>query len=180
MKREKIPALIILVVLVGLVTVFYLFKPHPIIEDVDNNIRITIFYNPYYDQEADEQKYHKIPVDWVMLVDDRYNEVPDDNALVANYDDRDILDCLSRYNEYLTLSRHNGFMIQEVELEIFIKNMDDLDEPQRIIILGNTSYRFGSSGDPKYKIQDADKLRAELLDLIDIKGIIEAPDHEND
>jgi len=142
MNRKKYLTLLFgIILLLGMIVVFNLFAPRPIVEDVSGSRIIRIQYNPYFDQEMDER------------ID------------ITDYDEKGILNCLGRYSEYRTLnSLANGYWIGDVELEVIINTGNGL----KSILLGTDNYSYESYGKPKYKIRDAGNLKAELLDIMEI------------
>jgi len=96
--------------------------------------------------------------------------VPADRIIVADYVEREILDCLRHYKEYMILSWTSGYWLGDVELELWIFTKDGRED--KFILLGNANYIYKArpNWSPNYKIQDADKLRVELLDIIEKQG----------
>lgn len=153
MKITKYHILIIFALIICIAVVFCLFKPRPIVDDINNIREIQVFYNPYYDQDVAEQRDY---------------DADADRVLVADYDEKLMLECLSRYKEYRTLNLNQGYWMGDVQLEFVI--MKDKG-PTTCILLGSVNYSYHPNGKFKFKIQGADKLKAELLDLIDIQKI---------
>lgn len=141
MSRKKYLTLLPgIILLLGMIVVFNLFAPRPIVEDVSGSRIIRIQYNPYFKQDMDER------------ID------------ITDYDEDGILNCLGRYLEYRTLNTLVGYCISNVELEVIIYTEDGF----KSVLLGTDNYSYESNGKPKYKIRDADNLKAELLDMMAI------------
>ena len=82
----------------------------------------------------------------------------------SNYDEAEVLKCLSRYKEYRTIFRASGHFLNDMELEISLT----VNGESKTIILGNINYMTKAYGAPKHGIYNADALRKELLDILNL------------
>lgn len=82
----------------------------------------------------------------------------------SNYDEAEVLKCLSRYKEYRTIFRASGHFLNDMELEISLT----VNGESKTIILGNINYMTKAYGAPKHGIYNADVLRKELLDILNV------------
>lgn len=145
MIRKKYLILLIgIVILLNMIVVFHFFGPRQIVEDISGSQVIRIQYNPYLNQEADAR------------ID------------ITNYEEKKILTCLSRYTEQRILgSAASGYWIGDVQLEVIINTENGL----KSILLGTDNYSYESYGKPKFRIRDADSLKAKLLAMMDIDAM---------
>ncbi len=119
-----------------------LFAPRPIIKDPDSVQIIRIQYNPYVNQNIDGM------------------------IEVSSYNPEQILDCLSRYKERLTLSKAKGYWMGDVEMEIVVSTADGLKD----ILLGNVNYTYESYNTFKSEIIDPETLLLELKNFINLSA----------
>lgn len=133
------------VVIFGILLVFSFYFPRPIVSDA-RNARITISYNPNFNHATQDL---------------------DDIITIENVDKKRVLDCLSHYSEQKILFGRatESVWMGDIELYIFISEGGE----SKILSLGNTNYSYKSYGKPMYKILDAEKLTAELLEIINVK-----------
>ena len=82
----------------------------------------------------------------------------------SNYDEAEVLKCLSRYKEYRTIFRASGHFLNDMELEISLT----VNGESKTILLGNINYMTKAYGAPKHGIYNADDLRNELLDILNV------------
>lgn len=82
----------------------------------------------------------------------------------SNYDEAEVLKCLSRYKEYRTIFRASGHFLNDMELEISLA----VNGEHKTILLGNINYMTKAYGAPKHGIYNADALRNELLDILNL------------
>ena len=80
-----------------------------------------------------------------------------------------VLECLSRYQEYRTLSFEQGYSLSDMELEIYIQD----GEESKTIVLGNINYSARTYGAQKRGIYNADALREELLEILGLTDYAE-------
>ncbi|MBS6546239.1 MAG: hypothetical protein KH319_02520 [Butyricicoccus pullicaecorum] len=119
------------------------FFPRPIVPDIEDTRVISVYYNPYFMENSNE-----IPV-----------SIPD-------FDEQKILECLSRYRKYYTLSRAGQRSVSDIQLEIGILTNDDTHQT---ITLGNIHNDIAESyGAWKQGVYNADALREELLDILEL------------
>ena len=143
-KKYLILFIVIALILCAAIILFLpqLFPSHNIIEASDAASIVRITYNPYVDQG-------------------NYEAVE-----ITEYDESEVLSCLSRYKERRTLAKAGGYRLGDVEIEIMLHTQDGL----KSILLGNRNlnYSFQSSDHPKYTILDVENLRLELLKILNI------------
>lgn len=84
----------------------------------------------------------------------------------SDYDEAEVLKCLSRYKEYRTIFRAGDFFLNDMELEISLT----VNGESKTILLGNINYMTKSYGAPKHGIYHADALRNELLDILNVSN----------
>lgn len=150
MKRKKYSAFVVcVVILFATILTVAAFLPRPIIEEVSNSRIVWIHYNPYFHTNRTD-----------------YADYTDARSTLADYDEKEILTCLSQYKEYRTLNRNSGYALDRVELEILLHTGDEL----KSIVLGTENRSSGSNRAPNYKILDADTLRVNLIKIMDISG----------
>ena len=82
----------------------------------------------------------------------------------SDYDEAEVLKCLSRYKEYRTIFRANGHFLNDMELEISLM----VNGESKTILLGNINYMTKAYGAPKHGIYHADALRNELLGMLNV------------
>lgn len=85
----------------------------------------------------------------------------------SDYDEAEVLKCLSRYKEYRTIFRASDFFLNDMELEISLT----VNGESKTILLGNINYMTKAYGAPKHGIYNADALRNELLDILNLSDI---------
>ncbi len=139
MKKLKKIMLILFSVFLVFSIIFY---PKRICSEKDN-IRIDrIVYNSKFNTEGDE-----------------YNRIE-----VTDYDFDEVVNCISKYKSYLTLSRATGYQLKNSEIEIFLF----VNGKSRNIVLGNINYVTGNYGKLKRTIVNADELKRELTVLLEL------------
>jgi hypothetical protein len=132
------------VLLVCIIVIFVLFSPRPLIDDVDQCEITLLQYNPHFNEEE------QVEADIIPLTD--YNEA-------------ELLECLSYYKERRTLIKaEGGFWIGDLELQIMINT----GKESKILLLGNLNFSYENYGKTQFKILDADSLRLELLNMISV------------
>lgn len=133
------------VAILGILLIFSLCVPRPIVSD-PSNVIITISYNPNFNHATQDV---------------------DDIITIENFDKKRVLDCLSHYSEQKILFGRatESVWMGDIELYIFISEGGQ----SKILSLGNTNYSYQSYGEPMYKILDAKKLTAELLEIMNVK-----------
>ncbi len=72
---------------------------------------------------------------------------------------KQIIECISKYKEQRTLTRHKGYAMKDVQMSILVRTSDGLKE----IIIGRNTYSQKGSG-PAYKILDGEKFKKEIFD----------------
>ncbi len=84
------------------------------------------------------------------------------------YDGERILKCLSKYNEYRTILPMRGFGFENVE--IYMQVIINSNAQSKVIVLGNdyVNYAAEAYGSLKHGIYNADALRKELLDILNV------------
>ena len=88
------------------------------------------------------------------------NEIP---VSIPDFDEQKILECLSSYRKYYTLSRAGQRSVSDIQLEIGILTNDT----HQTITLGNIHNDIAESyGAWKQGVYNADALREELLDIL--------------
>lgn len=130
-KKWLAPAVIVLV-LVAAVVVY--FTPRPIL----------------WDPTAVEVR--------ILQKNPHYGEPNGDFELIEEYNEQAILECLSRYKAFPSLSRANGYLASKVKLTVFLSNGDS-------ILVGDINYYDKANG-VRYLIVDAKALEAELLEIL--------------
>lgn len=140
MKSKNHVLLFAMIALIAFVLIFVLFLPRPIVEDPYVTSIVRIIFNPYLNQNID------------AAID------------IKEYNEENILACLSQYKERRTMSKATGYWLGDVEIEIIINTDDGL----RSILLGNINYSYNSYGKLKNKILHADNLRLDIMKFIDI------------
>lgn len=141
-KRKYIAFLTCIVILIAVIVVFHIFDSRPIIDNIHESHIVRIKYNPHFKEDVDE------------FMD------------IVNYDEIELLNCLSYYTERRTLTPADGYWLGDVELEIIIHTKEGL----KCIILGAEHYSYQALH-PKYKIEDGEKLRNRLIALFDIPTV---------
>lgn len=147
MKKTPLRIIIFSLLLCSVAVAFYIFSPHPVLIRSEAVHIVKIQYNPMFNQEGDS------------LIE------------VLEYDEGEILDCLSQYAEQRTLSTATSYWLGDVEWEITI----DTDHGLKTVVLGNDSYSYQSYGKPKFQISNANALKLELLELLQIPYTCEPP-----
>lgn len=119
---------------------FFFFLPRPILKDENSSRIISVEYNPYWKENS--------------------NEMP---VSLSGYDEKKLLECLSRYKKYFTLSRAGQIHVSDTLLDIsFVSD----GKPQSMVLGDIHNYIAESYGSVKYGVYNADALRAELLDIL--------------
>lgn len=92
-----------------------------------------------------------------------------DRIEIENFNSDDVIDCISKYKSHLTLLRAIGYQLKDSEIEVFLTT----NRKGIHIVLGNINYETSNYGELKRNIIDADDLKKELkqlLQLDDLKG----------
>lgn len=139
--RKKIILLSILAILVCAVLIAALFHPAPILDDSEEIFYLWITYNPSYGMQETS-----------------------DFIEISDYNQDEVLNCLSKYNETLTLERSYSYSLNDVELEIMIYSEKGLKQI-RMGDINEVSYGYGSF---LRTIEQGDFLRKELKDILNL------------
>lgn len=146
MRRKKRLIITGVLLLLGGALLFYLYAPHPIVKDLNTSRIDILFYNPNFNQ-----------------VDNSASPL-----VLDNFDEKAVLDCLSRYAEHRTFRQGpKGFGQANMQFYIFLQT----GNTSKSILLGNENYIDKGNGKAMYGILNADALRAELFEIL-------APDFE--
>ena len=138
-KAKKIFNWCALAALIIMICVY--FFPRPIVRDPDNS---SIFFIQYRPDDS--------PVlDFYYLKGEE-----------ADFDEKAVLECLSRSREVRTPWNSMTFQSGRVTLYIAVTDND----VSKHILLGDINYRDSSTGTPEYKILGAEALKDELLDIL--------------
>ncbi|MBQ9979605.1 MAG: hypothetical protein IJP23_00880 [Oscillospiraceae bacterium] len=133
MIKKLPPALSIICVVVLIIAVF--FSPRVVVRNPDNAQIISLEYNEEYQRGGDG---------FVML---------------ENYDEKEILEILHGYKERRSLSRAQGYAMEDVQLRIILTAGNRSKE----ILLGDVNYSSAGNGTAKFSVIYYDDLRNELL-----------------
>lgn len=120
----------------------YFLFPVPVLKHVDDGLVHFVRYNPNF--ETGEPEYNTIEI--------------------SEEEKRKILECLSRYREYRTLLFEQGYSLANMELEIYIRD----GKESKTIVLGNINYSTKAYGAQRRGIYNADALREELLEILEL------------
>ena len=140
-KKKYVLIPVIVLVILCVIYIFYLFSPHPVIEDPDAS---NVLYVEY------------LNTDNAFFLD------------ITDYDEEGILHCLARHQERRILHQNRGYMggsFNNLEFQIWIEYKPKIKTKPSIkcILIGDSSY---SDWDYIYKFLDVEKLRLELLEFI--------------
>lgn len=145
MKKKLLFAVILVPIIYVAVIIFLpqFFPSHYIVDEPDACSIVRITYNYGFNQDSGEA------------------------VEITEYDEDEVLACLSRHKERRTLAKGGGYRLGDVEIEIMLHTQDGLKN----ILLGdrNLNCSFESSDDPKYTILDVESLRLELLQILNVK-----------
>ncbi len=130
---------IVILILMG-----YFFFPVSILKHVDDGFVHFVRCNPNF--ETGEPEYNTIEI--------------------SEEAKQKVLECLSRYREYRTLSFEQGYSLSNMELEIYIQD----GKESKTIVLGNINYSVRTYGTQKHGIYNANALREELLEILGLTG----------
>ncbi len=86
---------------------------------------------------------------------------------LTEYDEAEILKCLAQYSKHRTLSPDEGRRLSDMELYLTITTSGQL----KSIVLGNINYITKSYRALKHGMYNADALRNELLDILNLSDI---------
>lgn len=137
--RIIITIITIVVLIIALIAAIVVsFKPRPIVKAEEEDRIDFIMYNPNVGTIID---------DWQDLED---------------FDAQAVFDCLSRYEEHLTLTKARGYSLCDVEFRILVWTPDGLKE----ILLGNINRSYKGYGTYYYAIEDAESLKEELREIL--------------
>lgn len=78
-------------------------------------------------------------------------------------DEKEVLECLSKYKEEKTLKIYKGGYLGDSQFEIYIDTGDGL----KIIKLGNENFSYYSYGDFKHQIVEAENLKKDLIKILE-------------
>ncbi len=141
MSKRNRYLLICLILLLGGAVLFYLYTPRPIVSDLDNSRIFLLMYNPAFEQDENRTEPFHI------------------NA----YDEKAVLECLSRYTEQRTFRKSNGFGQINMQFHIILSS----GNTTKTLVLGNDKTNYlTKDGSTCYRIKDGDALRAELMEII--------------
>lgn len=148
MSKKKITLTIvftfIILVFIGLILYFF-YKPMPIIDNPENCEIVKLAYNSSYEKGNSE-----------------FTEL-------SEFNEQDILTCLSNYKEKKTLENCKGYSLNDYQFEIYIDTGNDL----KSIHLGHDSFSSLSYGSHKYQIVNDEDLKNDLLKIIEEVQIYE-------
>lgn len=93
--------------------------------------------------------------------------VDGDTVQVEGYDSDEILTFLQICPEKRTFELAGGYLGDDVDIEIYLQGFDG--SPSKDILLGNINYSYNVDAKwrAKYKIINADYVKAELLKMLD-------------
>jgi hypothetical protein len=135
-KKKDILTLMILILIVVVSIILYMW-PRPIVRDTTGCEIRLLQKNPHY------------------------GEPIGDFELEEEYNEQAILECLSRYKAFPSLSRANGYLASKVKLTIFLSNGDS-------ILVGDINYYDKANG-ARYLIVEANELTEELFEILGMK-----------
>lgn len=139
-KKCKITIITIIFLILALIAaIFFLFLPRPIVKAGEEYRIDTIEYNPNVGTDNAE--------------DCRYLE---------DFDAQAVFDCLSRYEEHLTLTKSGSYSLGDVEFSIMVWTPGD----SKFILLGNINCSYKGRGTYYYAIEDSESLKAELREIL--------------
>ncbi len=141
MMKKVMGTIVSVAVIVTVIYVVKAFTPHPIADSgVEEVVRVQANLN-----------YGKTDS---KLIDVHF--IPDK-----------IIECVSKYKEQRTFTRHKGYEMKNVQMSILIRTNDGLKE----IVIGKDTYCQHGSG-PSYRILDEEKLKKDLFGVCGYVGEI--------
>lgn len=138
-KKCKLTIITIFVLILALiVTIVVLFQPRPIVKAGEKYRIDFIMYNP------------------------NVGTIIDDCEHLEDFDAQAVFDCLSRYEEHLTLSKAGGYSLCDVEFSIMVWTPGK----SKNILLGNINRSDTGYGTYYYAIENAESLKEELREIL--------------
>lgn len=139
-KKRKIIITIVLILILVVVCIVA-FQPRPVVPKQDN---LTIGY--------------------ILLITNEGR----DSVLVEGYDEKEILSYLQTCTERRTLERAQTYLRGYVDLEIYIHNTGSGKSFSKDILLGEINYSYTDWGRAKFRINDAEQVKSELMEMLGI------------
>lgn len=133
---------IIAIILLFFIVLFCSFLPKNICKNSDN-IRIDrIVYNSQF--KSNKNEYNRIEIE--------------------KFDSDAIVECISDYKSYLTLTRATGYQLKDSEIEVFLT----INGKGKHIVLGNVNYEIWNNGLLRRNIIDANTLNEKIKILLNL------------
>lgn len=98
----------------------------------------------------------------VIMFNPNVGTIIDDYQYLEGFDAQAVFDCLSRYEEHLTLTKAGAYSLCDVEFSILVWTKDSLKE----ILLGNINRSYKGHGTYYYAIENAESLKEELREIL--------------